>query len=121
MTTSEMAAVMMAYEHGKKIEFKGKMESELQWRSCEPLWNWIDCDYRVKPEPKYVPYDNVTEVEKDKWVKSKSKGILSRIVGLDASDSDGAVGLHYGGWCSLKELFEYYTYEDGTPCGKLVV
>lgn len=117
MTTSEMATVMMAYEHGKKIEVKGKWEKETSWRLCTPLWNWVDCDYRVKPEPQYVPYDSIKEVYKDKWFKHKASGMSYRIILLDPNDN--TVQLGYG-WVSLQKLFEDYTYEDGTPCGKLV-
>lgn len=116
MTTKEMIAVMQAYEDGKAIEFKGKMESELNWQPCVPLWNWIDNDYRIKPETQYVPYDSVSEVEKDKWVKRKDNGVLKRISALDANDNSVCM---YG-WYNLKQLFELFTYEDGTPCGKKV-
>lgn len=114
MTTKEMIEVMQGYEDGKKIE--RCHNNEHIWRQVEhPMWDWSDFSYRVKHEPKYVPYDNVTEVDKDKWIKNKGNGILSRIVGLEPSD-DSVRLLH--GWRSLKDLFEYYTYEDGTPCGK---
>lgn len=116
--TKYMISVMQAYEDGKEIEFRCRKDDA--WSACPiPTWNWQHWDYRVKPEPKYVPYDSVEEVEKDKWFKNKFNDILSRIMGLDANDSDSSVRL-VSGWCSLKDLFEYYTYEDGTPCGKKV-
>ena len=49
MTTKEMIAVMQAYEDGKKIQ----MSTLCGWQDlsdCEPLWNWGDTNYRIKPE-----------------------------------------------------------------------
>lgn len=116
MTIKEMIAVMQAYEDGEKIEYReigvGNWESV-----SHPCWNWSVNEYRVKPEPKYVPYDDVSEVEKDKWVKSNRNGKLYRILKLDPIDN--SVGL-YCGWATLEELFENYTYEDDTTCGKKV-
>lgn len=116
MTTQEMIEVMQAYEDGKEIEFKWKGKDI--WRGIEhPAWYWNGCDYRIKPEPKYGPYDSVTEIDRDKWVKGKASGVLYRIILLDPDDN--SVQLSYG-LVSLQEFFTDYTYEDGTPCGKLV-
>ena len=116
MTTKEMREVMQAHEDGKTIQFRGK-GSEI-WRSTPtPAWDWAHREYRIKPEPKYVPYDSVLEVEKDKWFKETITGMLYRITQLDPNDSTVRLAL---GWNSLEDLFRLYTYEDGTPCGKLV-
>lgn len=117
MKTHEMIEVMQAYEDGKAIQYSNKGEDA--WRDVvyEPEWVWQVCDYRIKPEPKYVLYDNVSEVEKDKWLKGKSTGRLYRILRLDPSDNSVSL---FGGWVTLKELFEDYAYEDGNPCGKKV-
>lgn len=121
MTTKEKIVVMQAYEDGKKIQWLIKGEYEDNWKdispSREPIWNWPECDYRIKPEPKYVPYDSVSEVKKHKWVLHKGNKVLYRIIAIDSKDSTVQLAI---GWFNLKELFEYYTYEDGTPCGKLV-
>ena len=47
MKTSDIIAVLQAYERGEKIECKGKMEN---WRECpEPLWSFDTNDYRIAP------------------------------------------------------------------------
>lgn len=118
MTTKEMIEVMQAFKDGKEIELSDSGENN--WKlDIFPVWDWYLYKYRIKPEPQYVPYDSVSEVDKDKWIKNKESGRLHRIEGLDPKDKDHAVRL-YNGWFNLKELFEYYTYEDGTPCGKKV-
>lgn len=116
MTTSEMIAVMQAYVDGKAIELSKDGETWEGLGSFEPSWDWSNFDYRVKPEPKYVPYDSVSEVDEDKWVKSKYNGVLKRISALDANHNS----VYILGWYDLKQLFELFTYKDGTPCGKLV-
>ena len=112
-TIDEMCAVMQAFKDGKKIEFmcNGKWEG-----TNKPLWNWDSLNYRVKPEPKYVPYDTVDEVEKDKWIMKKGSNCIDKITSIDRRDNT----VYFNGWENLQHLFEKYTYEDGTPCGKLV-
>lgn len=118
MTTKEMIAIMMAYEDGKTIQYNFKGDDPERWEdvTCVPLWNWDSTDYRVKPEVKYVPYDNVSEVNKNKWFKGKTSGVLKRISALDPKDNS----VYILGWFNLNQLFELFTYEDGTPCGKQV-
>lgn len=72
----------------------------------------------ITPEPKYVPYNSVNEIDKDKWIKCKLNSELYRIIGLDPNGKL-CVCLYFG-WVTLRELFENYTYEDGTPFGKKV-
>lgn len=118
-TVDEMIEVMKAYKEGKPIEFRGKAPGYQTWKAAdEPIWDWDSLDYRVKPEPEYVPYDSVLEVDRDKWVKKKGSSVLSKITALDLDDAV-CVRVEYD-WVSLKDLFEHYTYEDGTPCGKKV-
>jgi hypothetical protein len=48
-TLSEMIAVMQGAKEGKVIETR-KLDSILPWSHfLNPLWNWQDYDYRVKP------------------------------------------------------------------------
>lgn len=115
MTTREKIVVMQAYEDGKEIEFRSAYTEE-EWVRCfKAVWNWAEFDYRIKPEPEYVPYDSVTEVDKDKWVKGKASGRLYRIIEIDPSDNTVYLD---GEWYNLRELFK--GYKDGTPCGKKV-
>lgn len=117
-TVDEMIAVMTAYKEGKQIEFRGKSTIvSLEWKAVDdPIWDWDSLDYRVKPDPKYVPYDSVLEVDRDKWIARKSNGLVSR---LRAFAESAGIVLIDNRWLKLNELFEHYTYEDGTPCGKL--
>ena len=55
-------SVMQAYRDGAEIEFINKTVSDYEWSNCNnPNWNWTLFDYRIKPKPKYRPYNNTTE------------------------------------------------------------
>lgn len=115
--TKYKISVMQAFEDGKEIE--ARLKGQWCWESVnDPAWDWEHNDYRIKPEPK--PYDSVSEVDRDKWVASKNNEYdkcLLRIEGIDSEDN--TVLIANEGWRCLDVLLRDYTYEDGTPCGKL--
>ena len=48
MDTKEMIEVMQAYVDGEKIEAK---RDRGEWEEiCQPLWDWYEYHYRVKPQ-----------------------------------------------------------------------
>lgn len=52
MDTKEQIAVMTAYTEGKPIQMRS-LDRNDGWHdvsTVDSLWNWRDCDYRVKPE-----------------------------------------------------------------------
>lgn len=116
----EMIKVMQAYREGKTIEFITPGINDEWEENKNPLWNWDNFDYRVKPEPRCVPYDSVFEVDRSKWVKDKddSRDVLYMIDSIDVDYKE--VHLAAIGWIGLCGLFNDFVYEDGTPCGKLV-
>ena len=49
MNIHEQIAVMQAFADGKEIETCGN--GGYIWYPCKnPQWNWVGCDYRIKPE-----------------------------------------------------------------------
>jgi hypothetical protein len=53
-TTAEKIEVMQAYERGEEIErtcFWTRGKEPLYHTCNNPNWDWVDCDYRVKPKP----------------------------------------------------------------------
>lgn len=130
MTTKEKIEVMKAYAEGKKIEWKPKgCQGWDEWTfNEEPTWNWNECDFRIKPEPTYRPYKDTDEMIEDFkkrfnvevppyalpeiWVENKFSKVRRlitgfRVISVDIYDSE---------W-SMNELFNRYTYLDGSPCG----
>lgn len=129
-----MISVMKAHTEGKKIECQ--IWGHNDWTPVDdPEWNWQGCDYRVKPEPKkqtYRPYKSTEELIADYrdrfdlecyeaempliWVQTRLFGYKSLITVF----GDGNVFIGDIAWKPFKDLFERFTYLNGTPCGKLV-
>lgn len=126
MTTQEKIEVMKAYAEGRKIQYRNKDgEFWMDWPySIEPSWDWFHQDYRIKPENKYRPYKDTDEMIEDFkrraeiatsemslpliWVKSKADGYRYLLSDFGTASVD-AVG--------FSDLFDDYTYLDGSPCG----
>lgn len=51
-TTQEMIEVMQAYADGKNIQSRPRIGGGGLWSDVTPMWDWSDCDYRIKEEPK---------------------------------------------------------------------
>ena len=120
-TTKEMIEIMQAYERGEQIEIMNKFG---EWIYIDkPIWNWAIFDYRVKPKPKYVPFETAEEFitaqrKKGRFVIDKKSGTkynifinASNIVYLTNMYSFGFIG-------TLQKIFDEFTFTDGTPCGK---
>lgn len=108
--TKERIAVMQAYVDGKEIEFyngtNGKWEtlSDVLWCSNEK--------YRVKPTPKYRPFESAEECWEEMfkhepfgWLKDINNGDYFPIKGVD--DSEGL----------FERCFKRFTFVDGKPFG----
>lgn len=125
MTHDEIIAVIQAHKEGKPIEWLSKKS---KWKSCEQvsleiiLHNIInnEINYRIAPEPpkpEYVPFESMEEFmpHRNKWFKLKAKTIIMQITGI--GDNGIMIGVEYFSW---ENAFLTLTFEDGTPCGKLV-
>ena len=127
-TTKEMIEVMQAYLDGEQIE---ESIDQKVWFTCEPIWNWAKCDYRVKKKV-YVPFDTAEEFleaqrEHEGGMICIEDGCvfgwhdvsitLNGHVFLHKRNKSGEVINFFG---NLSDLFEYFKMADGTPCGKEV-
>lgn len=127
-TTKKKIEVMQAYADGKKIECKSPGICWREWiLPQEPFWNWSECDYRIKEEVKYRPYKDTEEMINDFcnrfnvkrtsfgepfiWVKDEDEE-KRLITGINKYN---VISDSY--FFDLKEIFEKYTYLDGSPCG----
>lgn len=118
----ELLPIMKAYSEGKDLQCKHREEPDVynDWTDAlYPNWNY-DLIYRVKPEPKYIPFTfEDRNMFKDRWIYSKEYGNLTKIIHIE-DDSVRSVTIGTGDDFSYSELLNLYTFEDGTPCGKLV-
>ena len=130
-TIKEMIDVMQAYERGERIECLNEFG---EWESYgTPTWDWFHKDYRVKPKPKYVPFetpeefltalrkhgDGLIRIYNDEVLKSHNISIRHDGLVYDHTEKEDGSDCSYVGY--LQELFIEYKMADGTPCGKDVV
>lgn len=136
-TTKEKIEVMQAYADGKHIQFYNKTRRDDWITTSDPVWDWVNYDYRIEPEPKkptYRPYESVAEMLCDYkrrvckinnqpkntmpliWLKCSETGAERLATGFDREGNNVFVGY----WCDMSELYTDYQYLDGTPVGKLV-
>lgn len=121
MKVSEQIAIMKAYEDGKTIERKGVEETE--WKSIKYVedypFDFFSNEYRIKPYPKYRPYESVEEAfaEAKKhgfWVKSKDKHFLCFIDSFELVGN----GDIYISHCHVGAFIEKFLWlDDYSPCG----
>ena len=121
MKVSEQIAIIKAYEDGKSIERRAFFTSE--WKSIDNInnyqFNFAEYEYRIKPVPKYRPYESVDEAfnEAEKhgfWVKSKDKHSLFFIDSFEAAGN----GDIYVGHCHVGAFIEKFVwFDDCSPCG----
>ena len=123
-TIKEMIEVMQAYERGEQIE---ESIDQKVWFTCEPIWNWAKCDYRVKKKV-YVPFDTPEEF----LAAQKEHGAIIKMIDDDRLLSafvraDGSVlfilpkSICEKLLINVNDLCGKYEFTDGTPCGKEVI
>lgn len=63
MSIQEQIEIMMAYDAGKQIQVANKGSNN--WTTmADALWNWVNFDYRIKPEeikPLLMTYRQLSE------------------------------------------------------------
>ena len=119
--------VFNAFCEGKQIQCCN--DYDYVWRDTSELLDGKHRKYRIKPTEEYCPYKDCDELIEDYksrfnaicpphvlpliWVKNKWSGIRLLITAFyeDNVYFDAEAR-------TLKDIFEKYTYLDGTPCGK---
>ena len=121
-TTKEMAEIMLAYERGEQIEnyYKG------EWVLAKyPKWNWEYVDYRVKPKPKYVPFETAEEFFAAQRKHGRDIIACGELYANSYIDCYCNVFLYKGSEANIftfnfETFLENCTFADGIPCGKEV-
>ena len=106
-------------ENGQPTNLISRLyESTVKSQILQPIWNWYNNFYFIKPKPKYVPYKIAKKGWRLKGVISKTTGNIYTITAISI-DSKACVLIN-NNWWSLKDMFKHYTWEDGTPFGELM-
>lgn len=123
MTREEAKAllpIIQAYSEGKTIQQRIQVGYEDEWVALEePDFSCSPDAYRIKPEPKYRPFENQEECWQEMqkhqpfgWVKEKASEMLYLINGI----SDMSIVIMED-ITSFEEAINIYEFMDGTPCG----
>lgn len=85
--------------------------------SISPISSYILFYLVEEPEEKvYRPYNDTAEMPNGAILNTVVSSDGTRLL-ITAAD-DKRVYLGPQGWVDLLDLYEYYTWPDGTPCGK---
>ena len=121
---NHLIEILSAFKQGKTIQ----RELNDGWQDITTLTGedlkqatiLIDKKYlelRVKPESTYIPFEmEDAKLFRDKWYRAKNGTSLGRINSFSQIEKYSC----YINGIRNSEFLEYYTFEDGTPCGKLI-
>lgn len=122
----EAAKVMEAYANGKKIQY---LNDDNEWiDASNPLFDWDNCVYRIKPEDTYRPFETKEECWQEMlkhnefgWVKSKTRDANKHISNIE-KDIEGNVWFVAASFSGIekyspKQMLDYFVFMDGEPFG----
>ena len=120
----EAAKVMEAYANGKKIQY---LNDDNEWIDApNPLFDWGNCVYRIKPESKYRPFRTQKECWEEMhkhpdfgWVKGNVTGEYKQVIRVCGNRTELIFNISHNSSAdySPEIMFSGYTFTDGTPFG----
>ena len=121
MKVSEQIAIIKAYEDGKSIE--KKRCDETKWEILEYVedypFDFLLNEYRIKPVPKYRPYESVEEAFNDAkkhgfWMQNVDRIYLRFIDGFHINKNSDIFICDY----CVDDILDMFVWaDDGSPCG----
>ena len=121
---AELSPLIKAFGEGKDIEMRSK-NPHAQLNGWAKMDEFIfgNFEYRIKPEPKYRPFNDAEECWKEMlkhkpfgWIKAKDASIPNRFMIINSIRNE-EVSIALGIDFTYNELVEHYTFIDGTPFG----
>ena len=114
----ELLPIMQAFAEGKVIEFFDDVKGWMEMKN--PEFNLSSGFYRIKTEPKYRQFETKEECWNEMlkhqpfgWIKDRD----SDKTFIGSINSDNSIFICSSEILFLKELFEDFTFVDGTPFG----
>lgn len=121
--TAERINVMQAYVDGKNIQWA--YNSTDIWHDTDyPYWK-PNVNYRIKPEPKYRPFNNADECWQEMlkhqpfgWVRNKfnHNGVIATIICLD-SRKEFRIHTNFNHGNTSEDMINSFIFADGAPFG----
>lgn len=134
MKNGEMIEVIQAHKDGKRVQYRLQNQETGEWQDTDnPMFNFSEFDYRIKPESQYRPYKDINEFKNAMCLKYNNRlfewVLENRNIFLLNKNSGDCVRCMIAGykstgfilcgdrWYNLNEMFETFSYSDGTPFG----
>lgn len=131
--------IKRAWKEGKQIQSRSKVWRDAEWEDDDyPQWNNQSMEFRVRPKgfvpkKKWRPFKDIEELKQtwEKkfdplvhpelfepmiWVRSKSNTTSTYLISHFCGNV-GVVHIYSSLDTSLEQLYEDFTFLDGTPCG----
>lgn len=98
ITNTEKVNIMLASVRGETIQYRGG--DSIVWKiALEPVWNWADIEYRIKPAIKNIIIEDMSTDEQEliqfamdvKGEKTASKAIFKLIKSYKNHISKGTI------------------------------
>lgn len=113
----EAAKVMEAYANGKKIQY---LNDNNEWIDApNPLFDWDNCVYRIKPESQYRPFKSQEECWQEMHKHPDFGWVIRSGVYLNISGvyCDTIYTLEDSNGIHFDYAFLELTFTDGAPFG----
>lgn len=122
---AKLLPIIKAFSEGKEIQYK----ENGRWYSAEDIAFFGGTqEFRIKPEPTYRPFKDAEECWQEMlkhqpfgWIISTNTERSKMIDVFDGSEDANDLPISINGsWWKLAQVFEKFTFTDGTPFGMKV-
>ena len=122
---AKLLPIIKAFSEGKEIQYK----ENGRWYSAEAIAFFDGTqEFRIKPEPKYRPFKDAKECWQEMlkhqpfgWITNTDIERSKMIDVFDGSEDANDLPISINGsWWKLAQVFEKFTFTDGTPFGMKV-
>ena len=117
----EILPIIQAFIDGKQIQHLYNKSEDIENPTSDLIIN--PELYRIKPEPKYRPFQNAEECWEEMqkhepfgWIKSKDDSTINKFMFIDSLENNAA-NICTSSDFSYNKLTECYIFADGTPFG----
>lgn len=119
---AKLLPIIKAFSEGKEVQYKANG----RWYLAEDIaFFGGGQEFRIKPEPKYRPFKDAKECWQEMlkhqpfgWITNTDIERSKMIDTFDSSENDNDRPIRINeSWWKLAQVFEKFTFTDGTPFG----
>lgn len=119
---AKLLPIIKAFSEGKEVQYKANG----RWYLAEDIaFFGGGQEFRIKPEPTYRPFKDAKECWQEMlkhqpfgWITNTDIERSKMIDTFDSSEDDNDRPIYINdSWWKLSQVFEKFTFADGTPFG----